>query len=151
VWPAVVSTVPPAEFPAGLSLCQGRFLADALAGSLPLSGLAGLLPSSLIITGDLYIAIRIPFMNMFVFNHFHVSTNLAILNSGSNKVFFIPKTVEQSFSTLAGWAIVRATACHQDPLDRRLALSARQPRPQVDAVFQLKESPHPISVHIIAY
>jgi hypothetical protein len=94
VWPVVLSTVPTAESPGRSSPFQGRFLADALAGSLSFSGLARFLSSSLVITGTLYIAIRVPFENILTFNRLHGSQGRVFLNSGSNKVFFIPKTVD---------------------------------------------------------
>jgi hypothetical protein len=65
-----------------------------LPGLCLFSGLAGFLSSSRFITGSHYIAIPAPFLNMFTFNRLHASVASAFLNSGSNKVSFIPKTVD---------------------------------------------------------
>ena len=57
------------------------------------SGLAGIHSSSLIITGTLYVAIRLPFLNRLTFYDLRGLETRAFLNYGSNKDFLIPKTV----------------------------------------------------------
>jgi hypothetical protein len=95
VWPVVFSTVPAAESPRPVvpffRAASWRML---LPGFCLFLGLAGNLSSSLIITGTLYIAIRVPFLNIFSFNRLHRSTFPVFLDSGSYKNPFIPKTVE---------------------------------------------------------
>ena len=59
-------------------------------------GLAGNLSSSLIITGTLYIAIRMPLSKILTFNHLRRFHAPVFLDSSSYKVLFIPKTVEPS-------------------------------------------------------
>ena len=44
---------------------------------------------------------------------------------------------------------MRAPACDPNPLDRRGAAPARLAGSQVHAMLQLKESLHPIGIHII--
>jgi hypothetical protein len=65
-----------------------------LPGFCFLSGLAGILSSSLFITGTLYIAIRVPFENMCIFSYLHARKRNDFLISGSNKDSLIPKTVD---------------------------------------------------------
>ena len=67
--PAVLSTVPSTGSPGRFPFFRAALWADALAGRLPFSGLAGIFPSSRYITGTLYIAIDMPFLVIIVFNN----------------------------------------------------------------------------------
>ena len=44
---------------------------------------------------------------------------------------------------------MRTPSCQQNALNWRLAAETRKPRPQVDAVFQLKETPHSVGVYVV--
>ena len=68
-------------------------------------------------------------------------------------LFFIPTgdeiTLECLHSTLAIRTIMRSAAGHEHAPYGRLAPPARFPRPLVNAVLYLKESPLSIGIHII--
>jgi hypothetical protein len=94
VWPVVFSTVPTAGSPDRYVPFSGPLLGGCSCRVSAFSWLLEVLSGRLFITGTLSIAIGAPFLNMFDFNCLRSRHGSIFLDSGSDKGFLIPKTVD---------------------------------------------------------
>jgi hypothetical protein len=122
--------------------------------------LAGPTFSSLLITGTHYIAIDMPFVTWLIHKDLRDRLHAVLIDSGRFLGKILPKNVDSKFRigpsdrfwtdlALAIRAIVGSAPRQLNAPDGRLAEAARLARTLVDAVFELKEAPLPVGVHII--
>lgn len=131
---------------------EGRFFGGgSCRASAFLAGWPDLLSAPGTSLAPSYIAIVVPFMNMFSFNNLHLQVSMLCLDSRSVGALRLQKTIECCFLSLAIWAEMGAPPTHHNPADRRLAVPAGLTRTPVDAVFQLEETAHSRGVHIVRH